>query len=100
MYAVAIDAPESRPINDRVDMRALQSMTNESGGYTEVIRDSPDLAPATERIAEELNHQYMLGYTPSRPADGRYHRIQVRVKNRDLRVRARRGYVAASGGRR
>lgn len=100
VYAVAIDAPESRPINDRVDMRALQSITNESGGYTEVIRDSPDLAPATERIAEELNHQYMLGYTPSRPADGRYHRIQVRVKNRDLRVRARRGYVAAAAGRR
>ena len=99
VYAVAIDAPESRPINDRVDMRALRSITSESGGYTEVIRDSPDLGPATERIAEELNHQYMLGYTPSRPADGKYHRIQVRVKNRDLRVRARRGYVAASSGR-
>ena len=100
VYAVAIDAPRSRPINDRIDLRALRSMTHESGGYTEVIRDSPDLAPATERIAEELNHQYMLGYTPSRPADGRYHRIQVRVKDRDLRVRARRGYVAAPRGRR
>ncbi len=100
VYAVAIDAPESRPINDRIDLRALHTMTNESGGYTEVIRDSPDLVPATERIAEELNHQYMLGYSPGRPADGRYHRIQVRVKQPGLHVRARRGYVAASDGQR
>ena len=97
VYAVAIDAPESRPINDRVDTRALRRITDESGGYTEVVRDSPDLAPATERIAEELNHQYMLGYTPTHPPDGRYHRISVRVKDRDYRVRARRGYVAAPG---
>ena len=70
VYAVAIDAPESRPINDRVNPHALREITDESGGYTEVIHDSPDLVPATERIAEELNHQYTLGYTPNHPPDG------------------------------
>ena len=94
--AVAIDAPESRPINDRVNPHALREITDESGGYTEVVHDSPDLVPATERIAEELNHQYTLGYTPNHPPDGKYHGIRVRVKDRDdYRVRARRGYVAA-----
>jgi Ca-activated chloride channel family protein len=94
VYAVGIDAPERRPINDRVNARLLQAVTAESGGYAEVISDSPELAPATERIAEELNHQYTLAYAPAAPPDGRYHRIQVRVRGGDYRVRARRGYVA------
>lgn len=96
VYAVAIDAPESRPINDRVNLRTLRSITDGSGGYTEVIHDSPDLGPATERIAEELNHQYTLGYTPNHEPDGRFHRIRVQVKDRDYQVRARQGYVAAT----
>ena len=96
IYAVAIDAPKTRPLNDHVNPRALRELTDESGGYTEVIHDSPDLVPATERIAEELNHQYTLGYSPDRPLDGRYHTIRVRVKRPgEFVVRARRGYVAA-----
>ena len=95
MYAVAIDAPESRPINDEVNPHTLRGITDDSGGYTEVVHDSPDLVPATERIAEELNHQYTLGYTPNHPPDGRWHRIRVRVKNGDYGVRARSGYRAA-----
>ena len=94
VYAVAIDAPESRPINDQVNPHTLREITDESGGYTEVIHDSPDLAPATERIAEELNHQYTLGYTPNHPPDGAYHGIRVRVRKPEYRVRARRGYLA------
>ena len=96
VYAVAIDAPKSRPINDRVSPHTLREITDESGGYTEVIHDSPDLVPATERIAEELNHQYTLRYTPDHPPNKKYHGIRVRVKDRDdYRVRARRGYGAA-----
>ena len=96
VYAVGIDAPESRPINDRVNPRALREITDESGGYTEVIRDSPDLVPATERIAEELNHQYTLGYSPDHPPDNRYHRIRVRVTRAgEYIVRTRQGYEHA-----
>ena len=95
VYAVAIDAPESRPINDRVNTRALRELTDESGGYTEVIHDSPDLVGATQRIAEELNHQYTLGYSAAHPADNRYHTIRVQVtRPGGYSVRARRGYVA------
>ena len=95
VYAVAIDAPESRPINDRVNAKALREITDASGGYTEVVHDSPDLTPATERIAEELNHQYTLGYSPGHPPDSRYHRIRVGVtRPGEYSVRARRGYVA------
>ena len=96
IYAVGIDAPERRPINDRVNVRLLREITGESGGYTEVIHDSVELVAATERIAEELRLQYSLGYTPSASPDGRYRRIRVRVRDGDYEVRARRGYVASA----
>ena len=51
-----------------------------------------DLAGATSRIAEELNSQYVLGYTSTHGADGQYHSIRVRVPG--YRVRSRNGYVA------
>ena len=100
VYAIAIDAPDTRPINDRVNPFALREMTTESGGYTEVVHDSPELGPATARIAEELNHQYTLSYVSSRPADGSYRSIRVRIVGRDYRVRTRRGYVAEPNRRR
>ena len=100
VYAIAIDAPDTRPINDRVNPFALREMTSESGGYTAVVHDSPELGPATARIAEELNHQYTLSYVSSRPADGSYRSIRVRIVGRDYRVRTRRGYVAEPNRRR
>jgi VWFA-related protein len=94
VYAIAIDAPGKRPVSGRVDPYALRAMTDESGGYTEVVHDSAELVPATARIAEELNNQYLLGYVPPRPADGEYHSIRVRVSDPSYRIRSRRGYVA------
>ncbi|OFV92574.1 MAG: hypothetical protein A3H95_06680 [Acidobacteria bacterium RIFCSPLOWO2_02_FULL_64_15] len=94
VYAVAIDSPDRRPINTRVDVQALREITAENGGRTEVVQNSGDLAAATARIAEELNSQYLLGYTSTRGADGAFHSIRVRVSGTGYRVRARTGYVA------
>jgi Ca-activated chloride channel family protein len=79
---------------ERVNIGALREITDDSGGRTEVVRDAEDLAPATTSIADELSKQYYLGYSSSGKKDGRWHAIRVEVKNRDYRVRARRGYVA------
>ena len=96
VYAIAIDPPaDTRPINARVNPYALREITDESGGRTEVVHDSADLGAATARIAEELNHQYVLAYTSARRPDGQYHSLRVRVTRPGHRVRARRGYVAA-----
>lgn len=94
VYAVAIDSPDRQPINTRVNPTALREITDQSGGRTEVVHDSAELAAATARIAEELNSQYLMGYTPAHGADGKYHSIRVRVKSGKYRVRARNGYVA------
>ena len=58
------------------------------------MRSYEDLGPATQRIAEELNSQYMLGYATTRAQDGSWRTIRVRVKNHDYIARARRGYYA------
>jgi Ca-activated chloride channel family protein len=93
-YAIAIDPPERQPINARVNPVALQEITDTSGGRTEVVHGTEDMVPAIARIAEELNSQYLLGYTSRAGADGAFHSIRVRVPGRDYRVRARNGYVA------
>jgi Ca-activated chloride channel homolog len=93
-YAVAIDSPGSVAINTRVNPVSLQEITDTSGGRTEVVRGSEELAGAVARIAEELNHQYLLGYSPPHAADGKFHSIRVRVAGTEYRVRARNGYVA------
>jgi VWFA-related protein len=92
LYAIGIDSLDARN-STRINPFTLQELTSQGGGYTEIIRSTAELGAATERIAEELNHQYMLGYTPLKRADGRYHTVRVRVVNDSYRVRARRGVV-------
>ena len=94
VYAIAIDSPERQPINTRVNAAALREITGESGGRTEIVQNSAQIEEAAARIAEELNSQYVLGYTPPRGPDGQYHSLRVRVSGSDNRVRARKGYVA------
>lgn len=93
VYAIAIESPAATASN-RVDPEALREITATSGGYTEIVRSSVDLGPATERIANELNKQYTLGYVSSRPPDGGWRGIRVRVKSAGYFTRARRGYYA------
>jgi Ca-activated chloride channel family protein len=95
VYAIAIDPPDDRrPINRRVNPTTLREITDESGGRTEVVQSSNDVAAASARIADELNHQYVIGYTPRHGGDGQFHSIRVRVQGASYKVRARTGYVA------
>jgi Ca-activated chloride channel homolog len=81
-------------VDDHVNAEALQSITDDSGGRTEIIRSARDLDPATAGIADELSRQYYLGYQPTAPQDGRWHAIRVETRNPAYHVRARKGYVA------
>jgi Ca-activated chloride channel family protein len=80
--------------DERVNERALRLITDDSGGRTEIVDGARGLDRATAGIAGELSQQYFLGYVSSRPKDGRWHSIDVRVKRGGYHVRARRGYVA------
>jgi Ca-activated chloride channel family protein len=70
----------------------LASLT---GGRSAFVRDVRTLPDTLSNIARELRHQYLLGYTPSRPLDdhGDWRSITVKVKKPGLEVRARDGYL-------
>jgi Ca-activated chloride channel homolog len=93
VYAVAIDSPDAKA-STRVNPETLREITGLTGGYTEVVRSAADLGPATARIADELNKQYMLGYSSTRPPDGGWRPLRVRARHGDYLTRARRGYFA------
>jgi Ca-activated chloride channel family protein len=69
-----------------------------TGGRSFHARDAAALNAAMRDIADDLHHQYLLGYTPS-PRDtpsapGAWRSITVTTTVPGLEVRARRGYIA------
>jgi VWFA-related protein len=64
------------------------------GGYFE-LTNTADLASTFKRVVDELHHQYLLGFAPA-ALDGKTHKIDVRVKNTEMAVRARKTYLASS----
>jgi len=62
------------------------------GGYFE-LRPTDDLVATFARVAEELHQQYLLAFTAP-VHDGAAHQIEVRVRNPNLKARARQSYVA------
>lgn len=80
--------------DDRVNAMALREITDDSGGRTEIVRDFRDLDPAIGSIADELSQQYYLGYPSPGYKDGRWHTIRVELRDPNLKVRARKGYIA------
>ena len=68
-----------------------------TGGRSFQPKDPGELNTIMRTIASELRHQYLLGYTPSRPivaGEEQWRAIAVRVNRTDVTVRARDGYLA------
>jgi Ca-activated chloride channel homolog len=66
------------------------------GGYFELTR-ADDLGETFARVAEELHHQYALGFEPPR-LDDKTHKLDVRVSEKGTKVRARKEYFAGRSG--
>jgi VWFA-related protein len=74
-------------------LRALAEIT---GGFA--VSRTNNFADAFERIVRENSTYYLLGFNSSNERrDGRYIRLEVRVKHPDLQVRALDGYLAPRG---
>ena len=65
VYAIGMVGMEG--VNDV----ALRGLVESTGGGYFWLRDFPEVVPAFTRIAEELRHQYIFGFTPSSPGVGR-----------------------------
>jgi Ca-activated chloride channel family protein len=93
IYSIGIDVP-SREGYDPLDQGALRQLTDPTGAFTEVVHADADAVAVAERMATELRHQYLIGFVPAHPDDGKFHRVRVTVTGCACRVRARAGFVA------
>jgi VWFA-related protein len=75
---------------------SLRYVSDETGGFAAVNRN--DLREAFGKILAENSSYYLLGYySNDTRRDGRFRKLQVRVKRPGVSVRARRGYAAPKG---
>jgi VWFA-related protein len=75
----------------------LKKLSEETGGRVIEVKANRDVSRAFQEIADELRTQYLLGYTPPNARhDGSFHKIQVKVRNQDYKIQARRGYYSAT----
>ena len=71
----------------------LTSLAADTGGRA--FTDTNDFGEAFARVQRDMSAYYLLGYSSTNATrDGRFRRIQVRVKRDGMRVEARAGYYA------
>ena len=75
-------------------MDTLRILAEETDGRA--IVNTNDLDKGLRQIVRDQSAYYLLGYTSQVSTDGKFHKINVRVKRPGLQVRARPGYVALS----
>jgi VWFA-related protein len=77
----------------------LKELSDVTGGRAFFVPKASGLADVYRKIADELRRQYYLSYsTTNTKWDGRFIKLEVKSKNPDWSVRARRGYFAVRGG--
>jgi Ca-activated chloride channel family protein len=73
----------------------MKVLSYETGGGFRMFDATADAAAAMQQVADELHHQYLIGFQPT-ALDGRVHRLEVRVKRSGMTATARRSYVAVA----
>lgn len=80
------------PMADKPDEGLLKIAPATGGGYFELTSAS-NLGATFAKVADELHHQYALGFTPEK-LDGKMHSLEVKVAGEGRAVRARKSYLA------
>jgi Ca-activated chloride channel homolog len=105
VYVVTIVSPLDHPggpdsdTEERGPEGKLRTLARWTGGELFVVSAPAHESIAARQIVDELRHQYVLGVSASAASRDGWHQLSVRVKNRDLTVRARSGYRAGTGTR-
>jgi len=70
----------------------MHQVAQDTGGRVYINRN--DLDHSVALSVDDGATYYLLGYTPTSKADGKFHKIEVKVNRADVTVRSRRGYYA------
>jgi Ca-activated chloride channel family protein len=73
---------------------ALGAVADDTGGGYFELNRAEDLASTFARVADELHHQYALGFEPPK-LDDKMHEIEVKLRKSGMKARARKEYFAA-----
>lgn len=84
----------SQFISAQNNISSFRIISQQTGGVA--IAGRRDYARAFAQISADLNNYYSLGYKPSAPERATQRRLEVKVKNRDLVVRARNSFLPKS----
>jgi VWFA-related protein len=79
---------------DGVVSETISDLVEATGGVLVTIDPAGDGANVVNSLLSDLRQSYLLGFDAARD-DGHEHQIQVRVNRPDVRVHARRSYVAS-----
>lgn len=95
IYAVDMSKIEVPGAASQQSALSLKSFADKTGGRFIATPGGPALRDAFSGIADELGHQYTIAYHPLNQArDGKWRKLEVRIKREDLLVRTRSGYRA------
>jgi VWFA-related protein len=73
----------------------LRRMSEDTGGRVFRVERKYPLDVIFQELQQELRSQYSLAYSSTNPArDGGFRKIEIRPKNKEYRVQARKGYFA------
>jgi Ca-activated chloride channel family protein len=93
-FSGVVPGVEAGQVKDSGD-KDLERLCGETGGRAFFTGDRIALERSFTQVARELRSQYLLTYKPTRPFDGSYRPIEVKIANRKgLEVRTRKGYTA------
>jgi VWFA-related protein len=81
------------PDTGATNQQILQALADGTGGFA--IFNTNDLLGGLQRIANEENEFYLLGYVPPDSAEGTCHTLKVKMAHGGMNVRARTGYCNA-----
>ena len=76
--------------------KGLKELAADVGGAYFELKDSDRLPATFTRVVDELHHQYALAFTAA-TLDGKTHKLEVKVRQAGVTVRARKAYVSPTG---
>jgi Ca-activated chloride channel homolog len=98
---LSIDDPKSDNATPQASRKAptsvgtIEDLARWTGGSLYYSSNSASASKAARGVIDELRQLYLIAFEPG--ADAGWHPLEIRVKDKDMVVRARGGYVA--GGR-
>ena len=78
------------PTSVASNQQILAALAEGTGGFT--IFNTNDLLGGLQRIGQEKNQFYILGYVPPETAEGSCHTLKVKLEHGGMNVRSRSGY--------